>query len=416
MERDDPRLLSRRRFLGGAAATAGAVALTPVPAALGAAAARNQIPFYGPHQAGIAQPQQRHALFAAFDSVAPSSAALASLLREWSETAAALARNELAPPVRRPPGARDDSAVARGLGPANLTVTFGFGPGLFDGRYGLAQRRTPRLQELPRFEGDRLERRWCGGELLLQICADDRQVVAHAFRELRGRAPGLGALRWTQEGFSSPLRRGAPRNLLGFHDGTTNPRPGSARFDSSVWTRRADGPAWHAGGSYLVFRKIRIRLPEWDLSSGTRQDETIGRRRDSGAKLASMAPDAHVRRAGGFTMLRRGFNYDYGFLGADADGDGGAGKSDAGHGGHGGGGHPQGGGPAHGGHADFDSGLLFCAFMRDPGQFVTLQRRLARSDRLNDFIEHTGSALFAIPPGCRPGGFVGDALLAGSVS
>jgi deferrochelatase/peroxidase EfeB len=60
----------------------------------------------------------------------------------------------------------------------------------------------------------------------------------------------------------------------------------------------------------------------------------------------------------------------------------------------------------------FAGGLLFLAFMRDPArQFVPVQRRLAQRDPLSTFARHTGSAIFAIPPGARPGGFVGEGLL-----
>ncbi len=59
-----------------------------------------------------------------------------------------------------------------------------------------------------------------------------------------------------------------------------------------------------------------------------------------------------------------------------------------------------------------DGGLLFLAFMRDPRrQFVPVMRRLAERDRLHGFTRHTGSAVFAIPPGASPGGFVGDAIV-----
>jgi len=43
-------------------------------------------------------------------------------------------------------------------------------------------------------------------------------------------------------------------------------------------------------------------------------------------------------------------------------------------------------------------GLFFIAYQRDPRtQFVPLQQRLA-ADVLNEYIQHVGSALFAIPP------------------
>ncbi len=42
---------------------------------------------------------------------------------------------------------------------------------------------------------------------------------------------------------------------------------------------------------------------------------------------------------------------------------------------------------------------------------MPIQRRLAAQDALNEYIRHTGSALFAIPPGTREGGYAGETLL-----
>ena len=55
------------------------------------------------------------------------------------------------------------------------------------------------------------------------------------------------------------------------------------------------------------------------------------------------------------------------------------------------------------GQGHLDAGLFFLAFARDAhAQFVPMQKALARSDALNEYIEHTGSALFACPPGLGP--------------
>ena len=59
-----------------------------------------------------------------------------------------------------------------------------------------------------------------------------------------------------------------------------------------------------------------------------------------------------------------------------------------------------------------DAGLFFISFQRVPGkQFVPLQRRLGQNDRLNEYIQHTSSAVFACPPGVRRGGYVGEQQL-----
>jgi deferrochelatase/peroxidase EfeB len=58
-----------------------------------------------------------------------------------------------------------------------------------------------------------------------------------------------------------------------------------------------------------------------------------------------------------------------------------------------------------------DAGLFFISYQHDPAAFVELQRRLASSDALNEYIKHTGSAVFACPPGTQQGGYVGETLL-----
>ena len=58
-----------------------------------------------------------------------------------------------------------------------------------------------------------------------------------------------------------------------------------------------------------------------------------------------------------------------------------------------------------------DAGLFFICFQRDPfRQFVEIQRRLGSNDALNEYIKHTSSAVFAVPPGVRPGGYVAQGL------
>ena len=44
--------------------------------------------------------------------------------------------------------------------------------------------------------------------------------------------------------------------------------------------------------------------------------------------------------------------------------------------------------------------------------FIPVQNAMARHDALSEYLEHTGSALFAVPPGVRPGEHVGQALFA----
>ena len=63
---------------------------------------------------------------------------------------------------------------------------------------------------------------------------------------------------------------------------------------------------------------------------------------------------------------------------------------------------------------ELDAGLFFLAYQQDPRrQFVPIQAALSAQDSLNEYILHTTSGLFAIPPGARTAGdFVGSGLFA----
>lgn len=446
---DQPTRFTRRSLLVSIAGTAGAAgvgaasgadarATEPAVQVTSGAAGRGAEPFHGPHQAGIATPQQQYGFFAAFDleradprsgkrlSTGQVAANFQRLMEQWTAVAERLTRG--LPPGPSPtarPGMPADSGIADGLDPARLTLTFGLGPELFE-RIGRADRRPRRLAPLPEFGTDRLQRAWCGGQLLVQICGDDPQVISRAFRAVRSRAPGLARLRWSQQGFLGLFGDATPRNLFGHKDGTANPRPGTPAFDERVWAG-SDEPDWFAGGTYLVFRKIRMDLPKWDTTTAREQDLTMGRRRDDGAPLSggheftvpdfarvgadgrrAIPPDSHVALVHGIPMLRRSYNYDYAVQAIAAP------IPDAGKRGHGDANHDHDGHDHSGsGHDSYDSGVLFCAYLRDPAEFVRAQRKLAAKDRMNAFIRHTGSAIFAIPPGVRPGGTLAAALFRG---
>ena len=294
-------------------------------------------PFRGEHQAGIVTPAQGHSYFAALDLTAKQQTEIVAVLRSWTEAAARMTAGETAQPLGSNPAIpAGDSAEALGLPPSHLTITFGFGAGLFtkDGadRYGLAARRPEALVDMPTFIGDQLVEAHTGGDLSIQACADDPQVAFHAVRQLVRLAYGVAHLRWVQAGFLPGFAPGeTPRNLMGFKDGTQNPKPPF----NAVWVG-TDGPAWMRAGSYLVTRRIRISLEHWDRTEIDFQEEVIGRRKYSGAPVGkehererpdfnAMDPDgnpviaenAHVRLAaaemnGGAEILRRAYSYNDG--------------------------------------------------------------------------------------------------------
>ncbi|MFJ2542031.1 iron uptake transporter deferrochelatase/peroxidase subunit [Microbacterium sp. NPDC087589] len=363
--------------------------------------------FFGAHQAGITTPVQEHLHFASFDMMPRTDRDdLITLLQDWTYAASRMAKGlevsatgAVGGDAEVPP---DDTGEALGLPAAGLTITFGFGPSLFENedgdRYGIAARRPKKLERLPAFLGDDLDPQSSHGDLCIQACADDPQVAVHAIRNLSRIAFGRARLRWSQLGFGKTSRttsaQATPRNLFGFKDGTANIlADDAAALDANVWVGGPDRPEWMAGGSYLVARKIAMLIETWDRVRLSEQNVIVGRDKGEGAPLSGgdefTAPDfgssaidqnAHVRLAhpdqnDGIRILRRGFNYVNG-------------NNDLGR---------------------LDAGLFFLSYQRDPAQFISLQRRLS-SDRLNEYISHVGSGIWAVPAGARPGSYVGAGL------
>jgi deferrochelatase/peroxidase EfeB len=145
-----------------------------------------------------------------------------------------------------------------------------------------------------------------------------------------------------------------------------------------------------------------MRIETWDHQSLAEQEAVIGRTKPEGAPLSGgteytaldltartaagpvIPADAHVRLAhpsvnGGARLLRRGYNF--------VDGNDELGRLNA--------------------------GLFFMAYQRDPRtQFIPIQQRLAASDRLNEYVVHVGSGIFAVPPGAERGSSIGAPLFA----
>ncbi|WP_418952872.1 iron uptake transporter deferrochelatase/peroxidase subunit [Streptomyces formicae] len=409
--------ISRRRLLGTAGATG--LALGAGGGAVGYAAASSgsgsssdgskaalaslgtdEVMFHGKHQPGITTPTQARGHLVAFDLTAGAGRKeAAALLRRWSGTAARLMAGE--------PVEGDDTSVARDAGPSSLTVTFGFGASFF-GRTGLAKQRPDALDPLPHFSSDRLDKARSNGDLWVQIGANDALVAFHALRAIQRDAAGAARVRWQMNGFNrSPGATAHPmttRNLMGQVDGTNNPKPSDKDFDERVFVPADGDPAWMADGSYVVVRRIRMLLDDWEKLGRKDQEAVIGRHKSDGSPLTGgtettepqlektgadgtlvIPVNAHARisrpdQNGGAAMLRRPFSYHDGF-----DGKG-----------------------------DPDAGLLFVCWQADPVRgFVPVQRKLDRGDALSEFVRHESSGLFAVPGGAAKGEYVGQRLLEG---
>ncbi|MFE4051341.1 iron uptake transporter deferrochelatase/peroxidase subunit [Streptomyces sp. YIM B13518] len=401
--------ISRRRLLGTAGATGlalgaagGAAGYASAPAAATplTSVGDSRIEFHVKHQPGITQPLQARGHLIAFD-LAPGAGRkeATALLRRWSDSARRLMAGE--------PSAQDDTGVARDAGPSSLTLTFGFGHSFF-GRTGLEKQRPVALDPLPDFSSDHLDKARSDGDLWVQIGADDALVAFHALRAVQKDAGSAARVRWQMNGFNrSPGATAHPmtaRNLMGQVDGTRNPKPADSDFDERIFVPDQGEPAWMANGSYVVVRRIRMLLDDWEKLPVEEQESVIGRRKSDGAPLSGgtetsamdlektdsrgnlvVPVNAHARitrpdQNGGAAMLRRPFSYHDGI---DADG-----------------------AP--------DAGLLFVCWQADPLRgFVPVQRKLDRGDALTPFVRHEASGLFAVPGGAAEGEYVGQRLLEG---
>lgn len=394
-----PSGASRRQFLfGGAAAAAGVAAGFMADRAVVAYQddqrqphGAETVPFYGRHQAGIATDAQANATLIAFDLHDDTDrSALQRMMRVLTDDAARLTQGV---------PALADTEPELALEPARLTVTFGFGPRFVERAGGAA---LSWLAPLPEFQIDKLEERYSDGDLLIQVASDDVTTMAHAVRMLVKDARGFASQRWQQRGFRHAHGTRKPgttmRNLFGQVDGTTNPSPGTPDFDDLVWIQQG----WLAGGTSLVLRRIAMDLETWDLVGRADREDSVGRTLDTGAPLTGggefdepdfdalkasghpvIARHAHMRRARSDNPAERFFRRAYNYDETPA-----AGESS-------------------------NSGLLFIALQADPvEQFVPIQARLAELDILNLWTTPVGSAVFALPPGCAEGGYIGETLLA----
>ncbi|WP_422334833.1 iron uptake transporter deferrochelatase/peroxidase subunit [Rhodococcus sp. (in: high G+C Gram-positive bacteria)] len=407
--------LSRRRLfgaVGAGAALAGAGALVGRATAPDASSSHaDVVAFRGGHQAGIVTPAQDRMHFVAFDVTTDSREELEALLKTWTEMAERMTAGQEATPDGAI-GAGDfvpptDTGEALGLAASQLTLTIGFGPSLFDDRFGLSSRKPAALVDLPHFRADNLDPARSGGDIAIQACANDPQVAVHAIRNLARVAFGTASVRWSQLGFgrtsSTSTTQTTPRNLFGFKDGTNNIKAEEPSVtDEHVWVDPGDDQPWMGGGSFLVARRIRMLIEQWDRTVLHEQEAVIGRAKGSGAPLGGthefdeldlettmghdpvIPVDSHVRLAsaqelGGVQILRRGYNFTDG--------------SD--------------------GFGHLDAGLFFIAYCRNPvEQFVPMQLNLSRHDALNEYIQHVGSAVFACPPGPADGEYWGQGLFA----
>ncbi|WP_293882587.1 iron uptake transporter deferrochelatase/peroxidase subunit [Streptococcus sp. A12] len=348
---------------------------------------QEEISFYGKHQAGITTPMQKNIYFVVLDLRTTDKNELIQLFKEWTDYSQKLVNGEL---VKKdgsnallPPS---DTGETVGLNPYRLTLTFGVSAS-FLAKLGLEKKRPKLFRDLPAFPKEQLREQYTGGDIVIQACADDEQVAFHAVRNLIRKGRNKVTMKWSQSGFAAiGDRMETPRNLFGFKDGTANVTT-EKDFDKVVW---ADSQDWMKNGSYMAVRRIIMHLETWDRTNLQEQENTFGRYKESGAPfgkknefdevdLSLLPVDSHVRLAKevDLPILRRSYSYSDGI-------------------------DPKTG--------QFDAGLLFIAFQKDPDRFVKIQTNLGADDKMNEYVTHIGSGLFACFGGVKEGGYIGQDL------
>ena len=348
---------------------------------------QEEISFYGKHQAGITTPMQKNIYFVVLDLRTTDKNELIQLFKDWTDYSEKLVNGDL---VKKdgsnallPPS---DTGETVGLNPYRLTLTFGVSASFLT-KLGLEKKRPKLFRDLPAFPKEQLREQYTGGDIVIQACADDEQVAFHAVRNLIRKGRNKVTMKWSQSGFAAiGDRMETPRNLFGFKDGTANVTT-EKDFDKVVW---ADSQDWMKNGSYMAVRRIIMHLETWDRTNLQEQENTFGRYKESGAPfgkqnefdevdLSLLPVDSHVRLAKevDLPILRRSYSYSDGI-------------------------DPKTG--------QFDAGLLFIAFQKDPDRFVKIQTNLGADDKMNEYVTHIGSGLFACFGGVKEGGYIGQDL------
>ena len=348
---------------------------------------QEEISFYGKHQAGITTPMQKNIYFVVLDLRTTDKNELIQLFKDWTDYSEKLVNGDL---VKKdgsnallPPS---DTGETVGLNPYRLTLTFGVSASFLT-KLGLEKKRPKLFRDLPAFPKEQLREQYTGGDIFIQACADDEQVAFHAVRNLIRKGRNKVTMKWSQSGFAAIGDcMETPRNLFGFKDGTANVTT-EKDFDKVVWS---DSQDWMKNGSYMAVRRIIMHLETWDRTNLQEQENTFGRYKESGAPfgkqnefdevdLSLLPVDSHVRLAKevDLPILRRSYSYSDGI-------------------------DPKTG--------QFDAGLLFIAFQKDPDRFVKIQTNLGADDKMNEYVTHIGSGLFACFGGVKEGGYIGQDL------
>lgn len=353
------------------------------------------IAYLGQHQAGVITPEQKHASLIALNLTVTNADDIKRVFATLTQRIAFLTQpRELQQRANPHLPPAESGILGTQLHPDELTVTVALGDSFFDSRFGFQAKKPKRLEPMKPFPNDRLNPKWCGGDVLLQLCANSPESVIYALRDILKHLSGKVYAVWKIDGFL-PSRdidnRQTPINLFGFKDGSGNaPSSDNSLMDDLVWiTEKQKEPQWCLGGSYQAVRLIRFALEFWDRTPLEDQENNFGRHRSTGAPIGMKQEmddpqfekdphgdrvlfDSHMRRAEprnperySAKLRRRSYSYSLGLT-------------------------PSG---------QLDMGLIFISFQNNLKKgFIDTQKRLD-GEPLERYIKPFGGGYYFVLPG-----------------
>jgi Dyp-type peroxidase family len=224
----------------------------------------------------------------------------------------------------------DNGEIARSpLSKFNFSATIGFGSGFFE-KLEISQERWPRrLYEMPNHIGllDQTPYLLSQTDLLIQIGSTQDFVNRWVFqndvhpltkieKKQQHRYQGLSAADKydsnSKEDMNIPdivtaikdwaavtdvhsgFQRLDGRNLMGFHDGISNP---NRLQNDVVWTTQEDEGEKLKDGTYMVFQKIEHDLEQWRKLGMTEQEKWVGRSKRTGLLLGTLSKNEDEKLA-----------------------------------------------------------------------------------------------------------------------
>jgi putative iron-dependent peroxidase len=170
---------------------------------------------------------------------------------------------------------------------ASLSCVAGFGSDAWDKLF-----QKPRPAELHPFRELRSGERHAvstPGDVLFHIRAKRMDLCFELVTQIMDRIGGAVSTVDETHGF----RYFDDRDLLGFVDGTENPRAGAALNAALV----ADEDPQFAGGSYVIIQKYLHDMSRWNALSTEQQERIIGRKKLSDIELSDAVKPASAHNA-----------------------------------------------------------------------------------------------------------------------